>query len=418
MLTRISPRPEYLYVLFLLVAIAVYAFSLDNSFRDDDFLFILSSEELDDPADPFRASSRHAFYRPGALILFWVEYSLFGLELSGAYLAVNLVIHILNSLCIIRMLRALEIDRRSAYLAGGLFVLGFGQYGKQVMWASAGGPMVAILLVVCASRLIADYQRAMISGVRKRWMSLVGAGILMMVAPSFHEIGLIASLLTVALLLLYRGIGKPGRLRDRILLPLAPAITAIASWAVIYASILSEHDVYARAADSLVKAPMLLFRHLGFMILPVKQSTLLEGQSWPFRFMLTVSAHLQGAIAVAIIAVSIYLLIRGDRALKFLVFWFYLAIVPFCLVDIPEDWLELRYIYCGAMPACALIAIALSELLLARGGWRRWVGIAITTLVAGMTIFVTVILESKYDSQGKDESNREKMEIIRRNIGL
>ena len=240
----------------------------------------------------------------------------------------------------------------------------------------------------------------------------------MVLAPSFHEICMIAPLLAAALFILYRNRRKTGRIVDRIFLPLTPAIIAAASWAIIYTSIVGLYDDYSHAANTFEKVPTFFFRHLGFMFFPVKPSSLFEGPMRQISWLLQVSGLLQAIIAIAIIAVSLYLLIRGNRTSRFLVVWFHLALLPFCLVEMPKDWLELRYLYCAAMPACALIAIALSELLLARGGWRRWAAIAITTMAAVMAVCVTVILESKYDSQGRDESNTRRMEIIRRDLDL
>jgi len=408
----LTVRSKYIYVVFLLVSIVVYSRSFDNAFRDDDFIHIRSAAEFDDPREPFQASDVHAYYRPGALILFWAEYRFFGLEMSGAYLVFNFVIHVLISLCLVSVLRRLGIGSRSAYLAGGLFVLGLGHYGKKVMWASTGGSLFAIFFVLCTVWLVAAYIDTSADTTAFRRRRLAGAGILMLSAPAFHEIGLIAPVLTVALLFTYGGRSDRRHNRDLVVLPLVPAAFSFAVWALIYYVLSDTYETYRHACQEVVHAPLLLFRHLGFMLLPIKPSSLIDGQPGPVQWLFSISGPLHAAIAVVILTVSLYLLIRGNRTARFLVIWFYVALTPFCLVDMPESWLELRYIYCAAMPACALIAIVLVEELFARGGWRRWAMIAITTLAAVMTIYVTVILEMKYDDQARDDLNMRRLQEL------
>ena len=401
---RLPVRSKYIYILFCLVSIVVYSTSFDNTFRDDDFIYIRSAAGFDDPREPFRTSELYAFYRPGAMILFWMEYRLFGPENSGAYLAFNFVIHVLISLCLVRVLRLLGMERRPAYLAGGLFVLGLGHYGKQVMWACTIGPLFAILMVLCTMCLVLAYLGARADAEAFRRRQLIGSGILMLAAPAFHEIGLIAPVLTAALVCTYGGWSDRSHCRGRVVLPLVPAVLALSVWASVFYFISSEYEAYRVACHTIVQAPLLLFRHLGFMLLPVKPSPAIDGQPGPIQWLLSISGPLHAAIAVAIVAVSLYLLFRGKRAARFLVVWFYIALAPFCLVDIPVSWLELRYIYCASMPLCALIAIVLVEGLYARGGWRRWAAISLTILAAAMTIYVTVTLEMKYGAPARDYS--------------
>jgi hypothetical protein len=222
----------------------------------------------------------------------------------------------------------------------------------------------------------------------------------MLTAPAFHEIGLIAPILAILLLVTTSG-GDTWR-RDRIhtMIALLPAIVTFGVWLPIYRGISIEYDQIRHAFLAVMRAPIMLFRHLGFMLLPIKPSPLIEGQPEPIKWLLSISTPLHIAIAAAIITASLYLLIRGNRAKKFLAIWMYVAISPFCLVDVPNGWLELRYLYCAAMPLCALIAVILTDMH-ARGGWRRWAAFAVTILAAVMTIYVTVVLETKYDSQSR-----------------
>ena len=399
MCSRFSPRPEYIYIAFLVASIAVYAASFDNGFREDDFEYIRWVSRFSGSLDPFRASPLHTFYRPGAMMLFWMAFRVFGPENSGAYIALNFAIHVLSSICLIGVLRGLRIGRPASCLAGGLFVLGLGHYGKKVMWACTCGPLSAILLVLCSLRLMQRHLEGPKDSEEFRMKYLIAAGLLMLAAPAFHEIGLIAPILVIALLVTTCGGDTWRRGRIRTMIALSPVIVTFSVWLSIYRSISIEHEQIRHAILTCTRAPLVLFRHLGFMLLPIKPSPLIEGRPGPIRWLLSISTPLHTVIAAAIIAASLYLLIRGNRAKKFLVIWMYVAIIPFCLVDMPEGWLELRYLYCAAMPLCALIALILTEMH-AKGGWRRGAAFLITGLAAVMTIYVTAVLEKKYDSLG------------------
>jgi hypothetical protein len=407
---RSASRSKYIYLFYLILSSAVYSASFDNEFREDDFDYIRCAHELEDIRQIFRPNDLFSFYRPGSLMLFYVEYEVFGPKRSGAYLAFNFIIHVLISLSLVRVLRRLEIDRRTAYLAGGLFLLGLGHYGKKVMWACTSGPLLAVLLSVSVVWLTVAYMHSMTESSQYRRGYLVGAGILMLLAPAFHETGLTAPVLATALLFIHGRRSGKIRGRNRYWLPLAPAALALTAWGIAYCYVSGSHEAYRRACHTLAHAPVLLFRHLGFMIMPIKPSSLMDGQPVFVQWLSSNSTLIHGAIALIIICASVYVFVRGNQVERFLAVWMYLALAPFCFVDLPEGWLELRYLYFTAMPFCSLIAIALMKGLYIRGGIGRWTAIALTILATSMTIYVTVILESKYDSLSRNDPDQHKLE--------
>lgn len=411
---RSASKSKCIYLFFLLLSVAVYSASFDNEFREDDFDYIRCAYELEHIRQIFRPNDLFSFYRPGTLMIFYVEYKLFGPERSGAYLAFNFIIHALTSLCLVRVLRRLEIDQWTAYLAGGLFLLGLGHYGKKVMWACTSGPLFAVLLSVSVVWLTVAYMHSMTESSQYRRGYLVGAGILMLLAPAFHEMGLTAPVLAAALLFIHGR--RSGKIRNgnHHWLLLAPAVLSLAVWGMAYCYVSGSHETYRRACHTLAHAPVLLFRHLGFMLLPIKPSPLMDGQPVFVQWLLSNSTLIHGAIALVIIGASVYVFVRGNRAERFLAVWMYLALAPFCFVDLPEGWLELRYLYFTAIPFCSLIVIVLIKGLYIRGGIGCWTAIALTILATSMTIYVTVILESKYDSQARNDPDQHKLEELLR----
>ena len=411
MLSRPPARSILIYFAFLIITLATYLASFDNSFRDDDFVFIRSVAESESPKELFHTSERFAFYRPGALVLFWGEYRLFGVEDAGAYLRMNFRIHIILSACLLGLLRRLGATWNTTLLAGGLFAVGLGHYGKQVMWASTSGPLFAILLVVCAVWQAAGYMGIMTNSPptqpAKKYGLLAGASILMMIAPAFHEVGLTAPFLTVALLWVWGG-KTPGR---RWLL--APSVLTVVVWAMIYGAVSGGYETYQSAVDAVLRAPVVLFRYLGFMLLPIQESSLVHGQPATVRSLLGIAGPLHVILGAAVVAGSVYLLLRGSRRAKFLVVWLYVALIPFCFIGLPEGWLELRYVYFAAAPLCALISTELLERLYKRGRARRGLAVAMVVLATAATVFVTVTLERQYDAQSQSPANQQRLHDLR-----
>ena len=146
---RFGIRPAGLYIVFLLLSLAVFSTSFDNPFRDDDFVFVRHAAGAAEFSDLLKPGPDFAFYRPGALLLFWAQVRALGGS-GGGYVVFNFIVHALNSILLILALKHLSFSPGARFLAGGLFVLGFAHYGKQVMWACSSGPLVSVLLITCA----------------------------------------------------------------------------------------------------------------------------------------------------------------------------------------------------------------------------------------------------------------------------
>jgi hypothetical protein len=412
--SRPPARSILIYFAFLVITLAAYLACFDNSFRDDDFVFIRSVAECESPKEFFHTSERFAFYRPGALILFWSEYRLLGVEDAGAYLRMNFRFHIILTACLLGLFRRLGASWNTTLLAGGLFAVGLGHYGKQVMWASTGGSLFAMLLVVCAVWLAAGYMGIPANSPPtqpfKKYGLLAGTGILMMIAPAFHEVGLTASFLTVALLWLWGGTPPARRWL------LVPVVLTVIAWALIYVAVARGYETYQSAADAVLRAPVILFRYLGFMLLPIQESSLVYGQPAPVRWLLGIAGPLHVILGAAVVAGSVYLLLRGSRRAKFLVVWLYVALIPFCFIGLPEGWLELRYVYFAAAPLCALISTELLPRFFERGRAWRAAAIALTVLATTMSVFVTVTLERQYDAQSRSPTNQQRLDDLRESV--
>lgn len=397
-----------IFLAFVVVSAAIYAPAFDNSFRDDDFAFLRASILSHSPVNLVEHIPHFTFYRPGALLLFWVEYHVFGLRHPGAYIGLNLFIHVLSTLLLVALLVRMKIGLPAACLAGGLFAVGFGHYGKEVLWACTGGGLLAVLMVLAVLWLTATYVQTPAASRASQRLRILAAGGLMLLAPTFHEMGLMAPVLVVTLVWALHGrtgtgAGRvTGRIDRSILISVALPLLV---WIPAYAFLQTTHEAYHHSPEAIPAMPSALVRYLGLMVIPIKGSTLIPGQPPLVRWLLSVSHVLHRVVGITMLALSALLLLLGSRTTKFLVVWLYVALLPFCLVGVPEQWLELRYVYFAAAPLCALFASGLAGL----GRRRRSAAIALVVLAGFMAAYVTSTLERKYDAQGLEPLNQQRL---------
>jgi hypothetical protein len=185
---------------------------------------------------------------------------------------------------------------------------------------------------------------------------------------------------------------------------------------MIYRAVSGGYDTYQSATDAVLRAPVVLFRYLGFMLLPIQESSLVYGQPVPVKWLLGIAGPLHVILGAAVVVGSVHLLLRGSRRAKFLVVWLYVALIPFCLIGLPEGWLELRYVYFAAAPLCALISTELLRRFFERGKASRAAAVALVVLATAATVFVTVTLERQYDAQSKSPANQQRLHDLRQFI--
>jgi 4-amino-4-deoxy-L-arabinose transferase-like glycosyltransferase len=102
--------------------------------------------------------------------------------------------------------------------------------------------------------------------------------------------------------------------------------------------------------------------------------------------------------------------IKGRRELKFVVLWLYVVLIPFCLIRLPEGWLELRYVYFAAAPFCALLASAAAEVFVRSGRPIRVLVVTVLLAAVVMSSYVVRALEKQYDARGKNAVKQKRVQ--------
>ena len=380
-------RQMLLTALVLLAGLCLYAPAMDNGFRADDWQFLAAALGSETAADLFIPRQDVAFFRPVALALFWLEERLFGFR-GGLFIAFNVLLHALNALLAVRLFGRLGLSDGARGLAGAMFFLGVFQFSKQVTWACTGGGLLAVTLILAA--LLID-----LGGRRARLPLLIAIAL---VAPFAHELGLLVAPLLFLRRLLNRESNRGRVLEAALLLLLGGGLWAVGNVA---------HGVGTPEQTLGASGPLAISgRYLGYpglMLLPLQESAAARAALPGSSALFAALRLLQPLLGLAALAAALVLAIRrGDGGPRFLGAWFLLALAPFAFVPTPAGWLDLRYLYPAALPACALAA-----LLIARIARRRR---AVAVVLAGALILVaaslTLLLERSYDRQARAESHR------------
>jgi hypothetical protein len=352
------------YTLLCVLSLALFAPSFDNGFRDDDYNFLYKTVHAEGLAQLVSDSAGLTFFRPGAWLLFAAEYKAFGMH-SGPYVVVNWAIHLLNSFLLLLVLRRAGYGASVAAWAAGLFVLGFGHYGKQVMWACTSGPLTSVALTLTTVLLALKTTDPDAGPVARRMAPLCAVPALL--ATSFHESAVVVPVIALALCL--KAFGPWREMRK------APILWTAASllWFGILAIVSPMHDAYTRVASDPVTA-LRFIRYVGIMVLPVQNSPLLD-RVWPW---LSVNAHVvQLIVGIAVLAATVLYIRARGLGVGALLAWLLVALAPFSLVGISANWVERRYVYFPAMAFDTLLVLLLMEW----GRSLRWTALALAITV-------------------------------------
>lgn len=380
------------YAVFAVISLLVYSRAFDNPFRQDDIALCryVATIGIEDVFE----TTGFAFYRPGAMAVFKIEHVLFGAR-SGAYIVFNYLLHVVISLGMCLVLRRMGLGARGAWFAGGLFVLGVGHYGKEIMWACTSGGLVSVILSLAALwimfRWLESDRRERLGNEAARFRYPLGTAIALGIAPLFHE----ASLWTVPVVLAAALIYGPRSWRARIR-RFAPAVLVYLVWAAVFRIASNEYPAYRIGWEALIETPLRLVRYIGFMAFPAQKTAIAPLP----RFIDAISgiaSYAQLAVGVLGVIVLTALVFRGRLSLRMLSLWVVLWLLPFSVVRVPGSWLELRYVYCASIPYCGLLGHGFDVLGRRQGGTSRWLRrLAVAGLVCA-TVVLILLLERHYD---------------------
>lgn len=403
------------YVIYLAISTAIYAPLFDNLFRDEDFAHLLNSSRKTSLSEVIKPTSLFASERPGALSFFYLEFQLFKLN-SAAYLVFNYLLHVMISLLAWRAFLDLGMDRKAAVLGASLFVLGYGHYGKQLMWANNGGPLLAVLItLITISAAIRWVGKSADEGDGKHGRipnvsPIVVIGLLL-VGPTIHEFTLFTPLFVIMIICAY-----PIRASKRILriLPL------LIPWLMWLAFLSRPNTLHQLITDGILRAGPYLLLYFGFFLAPIQESALVNHSSFLGMVAGAATRIRFEAGLLLLITLAVVFWKAGSKTrnpLRITIGWLFIAILPFCFVRLPEGYLELRHLYYASIPYCGLAGCALSHCFKSE---KLRVKIVATVLLLFISIAAGALagkLERKYDAESRSVANMKQIDLLHETIG-
>lgn len=409
--TRLSPQRLLLAFLGLLaLSIAFYYPVLDNDFwHDEDFEVIQRVQQIShDPARLLNPdiTGRH---HPVPLALFYWEYSQFGLNARGWYFT-NLVLHAFNAWLVFWLVIALLPDRRIALLSGVLFALGVGSYGKAILFAAGSENLLIASLYLLVLNL---YIRNDLYGEGKllsfRYLSVLLLFVLVSLAKptTFSLLGGI-----MAYKVFYRGERGKGRtlfephLTILLLTALAFYITRQTTGMVDFHIDMAGDNPF----DFLAEVVRNLIAYLIHMFFPIHISRLVEASHPMVKATYSVAPLIRILVGLSVISYSLFAFVFGNRTLRFFLAWTFISVLPYCVIQFPADWLNIRYLYQVSIGFVFIMAAGtvLSIDLLHRRRWRRFLPLLVPLVFVLLSSYITAKLDTKYEAQSQWTSNQKK----------
>lgn len=211
---RAESEPElgrrwWVRITFLIVAVGTALFSpvLMSWFASDDFMLYATLIEGGIPFFPAEANG--GFLRPLVGLCLWMIYRIAGLEPLLPH-AFSVILHIANSLLVVRLALALQKGRvnRNAFgpLAAGILFLVLGCHGEAIAWISSLGDLLATFFLLLT---LIQWSRAFQTGAVAYW---IGSAACMGLALLSKESAFAAPLLLILLLAFYWSSSTPRKL--------------------------------------------------------------------------------------------------------------------------------------------------------------------------------------------------------------
>jgi hypothetical protein len=391
-LSRVKITFLVLYAAYALFSLLIYSRAANIQFCRDDHVFLSRVETLP-LREGLKPSPRFAFYRPGALGLFYLEHRLFERK-SGAYIVFNCVLHFLISVLMLAILLRLRLGTDTALLASGIFLLGFGHFGKQMMWACSSGSLVSVLLSLAAILAGIEWMRpAARDGRRDTALNriLYPAAIvaLLTVSPLFHETSIVTGIVIASIIMVMPPPNEAHKLKRAIV-----ALLPLALWVLVFSSRSEVYLAHVHIRRAALGVPLHMIRYTGFMTFPLQPTHLAAlGSTWVELIRAANALHI--AVGSMLLATFLWLAFKAGPGLRVLSMWFVCALLPFTLVQVPGTWLELRYLYCASIPFCGFTAAAVVALA-ARGPVLRTISAALLIGVTAESTIMVLLLESAY----------------------
>lgn len=397
-----------LLITTIAVSFAFYSASLNNTFwHAEDFEVLATARAID--ADPSLLMRHDAIERhhPVPLALFLLEYRAFGTDARGWY-ATNLLLHGINAFLVYWLVTALLYDRRIAILAGLLFAVGVGSYGKAVMFVAGAENLLIATLYLLILNL---YIRNDLFGGGRMVSFRYAAVLILFLLVSFARPTTFA---LVGGLLAYKVFFRGERGSDRKILD--PHLLVLVLGAAAFSIVRQLTGVVDFSWVAAGEGPLdfglnvvkNLINYIIHMFFPIHVSRLVETGHPVVQFVYSIAPVLRVLIGWAIISYSVFGFVFGNKTIRFFLAWTLISVLPYCVIQFPADWLNIRYLYLVSIGFVFIMAsgTVLSMDLLHRRARRQILPLLVPLAFVLLSAYITARLDTKYEAYGREAVQR------------
>lgn len=396
----VSPPTALRRVLFfgllLILCLLFFALVRNNTFwHSGDFLFL--NEAMDTAGNwhhIFHAAPNQPFQPLVKLVFYW-EYSLFGLQANFYYLF-NILVHAINAFLVYFLVFTLLHDRTIAVVSSLLFAFAVGNYGKAVMVVSGVSDLLITMLTILT--LLLFFKNELRKGGRMRHPYYILSVVcfvlsLLTKATSFSILGCM-----LAFGVFFKEETKKPAFNRGFLFMAAIALVTF----ILKVSLL--HDPW----ESGLSLNVLNFirnyaSYLVRMAFPIHSSQLVANSNAVVRLLYDLATEIRVFTFLVILSFTVFGFIFGNRTIRFFIAWTYITLTPFCFFAFPSDWLNIRYLYMVSVGFIMILAstTVLASRLLYQRAWRRFLPYILPVMFVMLSAFIIRHLDRSYEQTAR-----------------
>jgi len=402
-----------IFLLLLALTFTAFGYILGTElWSGTDAQIIMEAHDLS--RDPSAMFGHLGFYfsQPLLQLSFLAQYNFFGMNMVG-YMAVNLFVHTVNAFMVYMLVNMLFPSKRMAVLAGVLFALGVGSYGRVLMSIH----QLESLLLACLHLLVLyffirnDYRRD--GGV---WSPLFAIGLILFLMTGLTKaasFSLIGCLIAYKAFFFRRRKGRSIISADLVIFMIVGTLFHLArgKWGYQNPTVF---DDTAPPLQFTILSFKNIFRYLNLMVFPIQQSPILEGASGWIVAIFEARTVIRVFLTLSIISYSFFGFVFGSRAVRFFIAWTYITLLPFTGHTVTGHWLNLSHLYLTSLGFCVILAAGAngtSNLLIQRR-WRRYLPYAVPLVFALASFGLAIQLDLRHKALAASPKSVEMRESV------
>lgn len=347
------------------------------------------------------------FSQPLLQLAFLAEYRMFGLDPAG-YIFVNLLIHGFNAFVVYMLVHMLFPNIRLAILAGILFALGVGSYGKILMTVQQ---LEALLLAGLHLLVLYFFIRNDFRREGRIWSPLFLVGLVLFLLTGLTKAASFSLMLTLIAYKAFFFKWRKGRaiLSADLMVFLVVGLAFYAAqhtWGYKNPTVFGSTEIGGHFNLTSFKN---IFRYLNLMFFPLQNSPMLETAHPLVAAAYYLRQVIRVFLTLSIISYSFFGFVFGSKAIRFFIAWTYITLLPFTGMTQAGAWLNLSHLYLTSLGFCVILAAGTTGTcgLLKGAGWKRFLPYLVPLAFATASVGLAHMLDAQHNRAANSPAGRE-----------